>query len=368
MKILVFCSQPFTKADGTPKVFLEFTEAIREFGWDCDLLGTSSFTSSYGLPEYLREHAQKYDVVDYDREWLPYPRHTFCPSTLFVARSALLTHHLEHNPIPTAKTLRGIAGYCIKGRSRRAEELRRVQGAVITIQEADVANVSNQDDRRELMRRGISPQKILVLPYGIHRDRRLLFNAVSSQPPEQHRVAFVGTFDQRKGASDLPKILRQIAHSVKGVKFRLLGTVNKSEKEILACFDRNLRSQIEIICRYLPQELPELLASCSIGIFPSYLEGFPFGVLEMLAASVPVVAYQAPGAPEMLTPDLLVPKGDTQAMSQKVIDLLQSPTQLQDYRHWAKENSQQFAWDRIAQATAEAYEKHLCLKRSAAMI
>ena len=38
----------------------------------------------------------------------------------------------------------------------------------------------------------------------------------------------------------------------------------------------------------------------SAGAFPSHCEGFPFGVLEMLAAGLPVVAYRAPGAPMMI--------------------------------------------------------------------
>ena len=72
-------------------------------------------------------------------------------------------------------------------------------------------------------------------------------------------------------------------------------------------FPKKLRGYIEVIPQFHPDELPILLSSCSLGIFPSYLEGFAFGVLEMLAAALPVIAYDTPGAPMMVPEQYLVP-------------------------------------------------------------
>nr|WP_242038873.1 glycosyltransferase family 4 protein [Anabaena lutea] len=312
------------------------------------------------LKNYLHQYASEYDVIEYDHVYLPYSRDEFINSTLFVARSVLLVQHLETIPIPIPNNLRGKIANLINGATRKAQVQGWIRDATLTIREADLVNVSNDDDKTELVRRGIPANKISVIPYGISQSRRLLFDNVSSLSPVQPTVAFVGTFDPRKGANDFPKIVQYISEAIPNVKFRLMGGRYKTEKEVLGHFDQRLRNKIEVISNFHPEELPKLLATCSVGIFPSYLEGFGFGVLEMLAASIPVIAYDAPGPPMMLPPEYLVPRGDIKGMSDKVINLLHDEEKLKVARLWAKQQSQQFSWQHIAQITSETYL--LCLE------
>jgi glycosyltransferase involved in cell wall biosynthesis len=379
MKILICSNIVPSKELGASKVLMEVAEELQELGWSYKLLSPTDLFPETGMhldanyshlyPErlrnYLHVHATEYDVVDYHHIYLPYSRSEFSQKTLFVARSVLLIHHYEVIQIPTPNTLRGKIGHLIKGSSRKAQLQALVRNATTTIQEADLVNVSNDDDKQELVRRGIPAEKIAIIPFGINRSRRPLFDVVSSATPHQPTVAFVGTFDPRKGSNDFPKIVKYISAALPNVKFRLLGASYKTNQEILRHFDRKLSENIEVIPSFRPEELPELLASCSVGIFPSYLEGFGFGVLEMLAASIPVIAYQAPGPPMMLPPDYLVPRGDTKSMSEKAIALLRDKEKLSAARLWAKQQSQKFCWQRIAQTTSETYLNFLELKRSA---
>lgn len=379
MKILICSNIVPSKELGASKVLMEVAEELQELGWSYKLLSPTDLFPETGknldanyanlyperLRNYLHDRADEYDVVDYHHIYLPYSRSEFSQKTLFVARSVLLIHHYEVIQIPTPNTLRGKIGHLIKGSSRKAQLQALVRNATTTIQEADLVNVSNDDDKQELVRRGIPAQKIAVIPFGINRSRRPLFDAVSSEPPHQPTVAFVGTFDPRKGSNDFPKIVKYISAALPNVKFQLLGASYKTNQEILRHFDRKLSEKIEVIPSFRPEELPELLASCSVGIFPSYLEGFGFGVLEMLAASIPVIAYQAPGPPMMLPPEYLVPRGDTKSMSEKAIALLRDKEKLTSARLWAKQQSQKFCWQRIAQVTSETYLNFLELKRSA---
>ena len=212
-----------------------------------------------------------------------------------------------------------------------------------------------------MIEHGISEEKIVVVPNGISRSRRVLFDAVSCEPPEKPKVAFVGTFDFRKGANDFPKIVQSICQELPETTFRLLGTAGlfQTKEQVLSFFPKHLRQQIEVIPRFTASELPELLACCSVGIFPSYVEGFGFGVLEMLAASIPVVAYNAPGPPMMLSTDYLVSSGDTKTMSNKVVSLLQDRNKLLAARIWAKERSQKFCWQQIASQVNQIYLEHI---------
>src|SRR5262249_39106222 len=156
-------------------------------------------------------------------------------------------------------------------------------------------------------------------------------------------VAFVGTFDYRKGATDFPSLVSQVALAVPEVKFRLLGTTGlmKSADQVRAFFPARARRRMEVVPHYDPEALPELLAGPWVGVFRSYYEGFAFGVLEMLAAGIPVIAYDAPGPPMMLKREALVPPGDVGAMADKVIALLQGGSLLDAARLAARATAQQ---------------------------
>ena len=94
-------------------------------------------------------------------------------------------------------------------------------------------------------------------------------------------------------------------------------------------------------------------------MFPSYLEGFGFGVLEMLAASLPVIAYDVPGPPMMLSDTMLVPAGDTDLMTSKLVALLTDQQKLIGDRAWARRRSRDFLWKDIAVQTSDLYKEHL---------
>ncbi len=361
MKIL-FCSPASLSKDlGASKVLIELAEELERLNWTCDTICPSDLAASQGsllyaekLRKYLHQHAAKYDVIDYDHGHLPYPRTEFHSRTLFVARSQLLGHHFENIPIPLTKSWKSRIRFLLKGKREETMRQQRTRFAQITVKEADLVNVLNYEDKAELIKWRIPAEKIVVVPNGISRSRRLLFDAISSKPPPEPKVAFVGTFTERKGAADFPAIVQSISQALPKVSYRLIGTAMTKEK-VLAHFPKKLRKRIEVISRFDPEDLPKILASCSVGIFPSYIEGFGLGVLEMLAASVPVIAYNSPGPPMMLPPDYLVSPGDTKNMSAKAIDLLSNITKLSAARSWTKQQSQKFSWQQIAQDLSQVY-------------
>ena len=379
MKIL-FCSHnPLSKERGAPKVIIELAEAMNKNGHDCELLYIKDIcpdqTINYdnlshkekirlfseALKNHLVKNAHKYDVVDYDHIYLPYPRDLFPRQTLFVARSVLLSHHFTKIKIPIHNTLRGIAGYILKGFSRKMLKTWEANRGTTTFRQADLINVSNPRDVDELVDRGLNKNKICLNPFAISDSRRPDFDNVSSEIPESPLVCFVGTFDLRKGAREFPDILTHISAVSPEVKFLLLGTsaMFHTEQEVLNYFPKGLQDKLEIIPTYNSPELPNLLSRGTVGIFPSHIEGFGFGVLEMLASSIPVVAYDAPGPPMMLNKNFLVPRGDSKAMAIKVIKLLNDQENLLRERKKAKISSQKFSWRLVAESTEADYQNSL---------
>jgi len=359
MKLLICTPYPLRRELGAPKIVIELVEELRALGWECTLTGRDEVEKA-GEPyhESLRRHliaqALRYNVVEYDHQYLPFPRSFFPLRTLLVARSSLLAHHFRHIRIPPMA----------RGWGRLREELarlkdwpdhrRRIAMAHETVHAADLINVANTGDSDELIRCGIAHEKIAILPYGIDRARRPLFDAIDEAPPRDPKVAFVGSFDARKGGRDFPRLVAELVRLTPGLKVKLLGT---GDTPVLDFLPPALRPHLEVVPRYAPNELPALLADCSVGVFPSYIESFGFGVIEMMAAAVPVVAYDSPGPSDIVPRAQLVPPGDFRKMAARVTALLKNPETLRTARRAARERSREYRWDRIARATAEAYRR-----------
>lgn len=384
MKIL-FCSpNPKVKSLGAPKVLVELAEELECLGWEItfitpsDLLGenfqdlnSNKCRNLYSdsLRNYLKINAVNYHVIDYDQSYLPYSRHEFPSHTLMVARSVLLGYHFKPELLKKLSKPKQnwksqlkflFRQFLLINKLDEIKSQKNIQIAHHTFIEADLVNVSNEDDKLELLKNGIVKTKICVIPYGISQLRRPLFDQVSSDLPLKPKVAFVGTFDNRKGASDFPEIVKNICQHIPDITFRLIGTkgLYASSIEVVECFSQEIRNQIEVIPCFEPNDLPSLLSDCSLGIFPSYIEGFGFGVLEMLAASLPVIAYNSPGPPMMLPEEYLVDRGDIGKMAEKVVTLLNDHKKLSSARIWAKQQSQQFCWQKIAKQTSAIYLEH----------
>jgi glycosyltransferase involved in cell wall biosynthesis len=343
---------------------VELLDEMRLLGWECDLVGdeevlNQSRGNSYSeaLHVFLKERAGQYDVIEYDHGLLPYPRKDFASRTLCVARVSLLAQHFERVKFPPlGNSIQRIIG---AGRWwwEKRERQQRIDAAWETLQEADLINAANSMDRSVLVKKGIAPERIVVIPYGIDAKRRPLFDALVHPEGGPPMIGFVGTFDARKGGGDLPRIVRQLREQKPEMGVRLIGTKGQytTAHEVLSFFDVRDRARIEVIPSYEPERLPEILRGIHLGIFPSYIESFGFGVIEMLAAGIPVVAYDAPGPCDILPEEWKVPAGDVKGIVQQVLIILSGDEQKASLRIKAKARSQSYRWDDIARKTSELY-------------
>lgn len=371
MRILFCCPIPPDRRLGMSKHWLELADSFRGLGWAADVVGPDEIAAgpdgvrSPGFPaalrDFLRRGAAGYDVVEYDHTFLPFPRSDFPAGPLFVARCMLLGHHFLSTPIPPMPGLRSRLSHALTVKRTRRRWERTVAQVDATVRHADLTVVSNDRDAAALIRNGADPDRITVLPLGLTEERRRQFAAVPSDVPDRPLVGFVGTFDPRKGMCEFPALVDRVAHRVPGVGFRLLGTSGlvPDADGVRRYFPRRLWPRLEIHPRYDPDELPGLLVGVSVGAFPSWIESFGYGVLEMLASSIPVVAYDAPGPHALLPPEYRVPVGAVRELADRLGDLLSDPDRLRAARLWARARAAEFRWEEIAALTAAAYTRRL---------
>ncbi|MEY2492580.1 MAG: hypothetical protein QOH24_1531, partial [Verrucomicrobiota bacterium] len=315
---------------------------------------------------FIRRNESRFDVIDALIGMLPFSKKSFSFRGLLVARSVGLFYLYEEferfaaerwPPSSKGKLLGRPFYWLFKARSRAASRA--------SIRHCDLLNLPNSDELVCLRDQIKSEKPVVMQPYGLTPVRRqALLDAAA--PAEirwrKKKIVFIGMWSVRKGAKEWAQIIRQIRARVPEVCFLFLGTMIATDN-VWNDLELSPADSVEIVPQFDPDELPQLLADCAVGAFPSYVEGFGMAVVEQLAAGLPTVAYDAPGPRDILReslPELLVAPGDVGGFSDAICGILVNG--LARYEELSKrsaDRARRFSWPDIARETAAEYRKHL---------
>ncbi|MGI9115417.1 MAG: glycosyltransferase family 4 protein [Chthoniobacterales bacterium] len=377
---------PWDARLGATRVWMELTQEWRAAGHSVDHFSLSdafprptrrntvlSLRQLLFVPRaarFIRKNGAGYDVIDSLLGTIPFPKTKLRFDGLLVARSVgffwlyeKFDRHARNRwpEIPRGK----LAGRFFYSFTRR----RGLRSARRAIDQADLVNLPNDDELRSLRQDLHSAQPAIVQPYGLSEERRRDLSQAARSPEQRlasPKVCFLGMWSVRKGARDLGEIVRRIRTAAPNVSFRFLGTFT-DDAVVLRDLGIERCEGCEMIREYDPAALPTLLADCTAGIFPSYVEGFGLGLLEQLASGIPTVAYDAPGPRQILAPcraEFLVLAGDVAEMSQRLAAILRSsPAQYAALSEKARMTAAQYSWRDIAANTIQIYREHLSKQR-----
>lgn len=136
--------------------------------------------------------------------------------------------------------------------------------------------------------------------------------------PQPSRVVACGTPDARKGADLWIDVAERLAAHRSGLDIRWIGGL----------VDPDLEERAKSSVRYVgqtPNPLIEIAAAAVFGL-PSRSDAFPLVVLEAMALSRPVVAFDVGGvAAQLGDAGVLVPPNDTMGMAEEIGRLLDDP-------------------------------------------
>lgn len=172
---------------------------------------------------------------------------------------------------------------------------------------------------------------------------RLLYNAVPSLETDRKRVpssyiSFLGRVGERKGLHDLLNAMVIVKQQCPDAKL-LVGGDGEVERFKAIAKDLNLESEVEFLGWVSGKDKLDVLNKSQVFCLPSYNEGFPMGVLEAMSTGVAVVSTYAGGIPDAIEnrkEGILVEAGDSEALANALIELIQSPELQQDYVSNAK--------------------------------
>jgi len=382
LRILAVVNTPWDPRLGAARVWIELAEEWTKAGHTVEkycladafptpassprILVLRQTLFPFCVAKFVRHRADHFDVIDALAGTITASKKSLRFSGLLVMRSVGL-HHLYDRferravrrwPAPRKGRLLGRIYYGLF--------YKRVGAATrASIRHCDLLNLPNSDELLFLRDEAGSARPAIVQPYGLtNENREALAQAAASSEKRWRKktVCFIGMWTLRKGAKDWRRIITLVRERVPEARFLFLGTMAE-EAAVLSDLEADARKCIELVARFQPHELPQLLSECAVGAFPSYVEGFGLAVVEQLAAGIPVVTYDVSGPRDILRddfPELLVALGDVQKFSETIIDILTNDfPRYEQLRRRSVAAAAKFSWPSIARATIQEYRRQL---------
>ena len=109
------------------------------------------------------------------------------------------------------------------------------------------------------------------------------------------------------------------------------------------------------------QAIRDELDRADLFVLPSRTEGLPRALIEAMARSLPCIASNVGGIPELLPDADLVPAGDVDALAQKIQEVIACPKRQEEMRSRNYLRAQDFREDVLQQRRVEFFEAVRCL-------
>lgn len=107
------------------------------------------------------------------------------------------------------------------------------------------------------------------------------------------------------------------------------------------------------------RDVARVLSAFDLSVFPSLWEGTPLTLFEALAAGRPIVATDADGLAEVLTPGadaVIVPKRDSRALADRIVHLMDHPAERDRLASQARVTARRYDIDTFVRKMERLYE------------
>ena len=207
-----------------------------------------------------------------------------------------------------------------QGRSFKQTSQRIIERELAEYDAVDLIAVPSSYAANTFLSRGVAREKLRINPYGVDLKQFVPATGDSILKP---KIIFVGQVGIRKG---VPELLTALTRLSKEVCLSLVGPLEPGYK-------RPKQSGVEVLGPIPIYALPDQYRSAQIFCLPSWEEGFPLVLLQAMASGLPVVATDATGAADIITPGVegeIVPAGDVEALSNALEYLLDDPVRARE--------------------------------------
>jgi glycosyltransferase involved in cell wall biosynthesis len=174
-------------------------------------------------------------------------------------------------------------------------------------------------------------------------------------------VTTVANLRAEKGLEVLLAAAARVVRDRPGTVFQLVGNGTMRERLEAQARELGLGDAVRFLGHR--EDVPEVLHGSDLFVLPSRSEAFPNGVVEGMAAGLPVVASDVGGIPELIEHErngLLVPVGDDQALAAALLRLIDDPVKAAALAAAARDTIQRgYSFERMVAAFEALYVSSL---------
>ncbi|MBD3276680.1 MAG: glycosyltransferase [Candidatus Aegiribacteria sp.] len=173
-------------------------------------------------------------------------------------------------------------------------------------------------------------------------------------------MLFLGTLEPRKNIAGLldafGRVSSEIPHSLvitggRGWKFQSMLSRVESHSE---------RERIHLTGFVSDEHLPAILSLAEFLVYPSFLEGFGFPILEAMACGTPVITSNTSSMPEIAGEAArFVDPRSVESISEGILDVANSKDLRSRMSASGLRRAEKFDWKKTAAATLEVYRESL---------
>ncbi len=217
-----------------------------------------------------------------------------------------------------------------------------------------------------------------IREFDIQREIRVIYNFIDRARPAQHRnqcdresyaphgekiLMHASNFRPVKRVGDVVRIFEEV-HAKIPAKLLLIG--DGPEQPIIQQLIKDLKLSADVYFLGEQDHLEPLFFCADLFLLPSEQESFGLTALEAMNCSVPVIATETGGLPEVIThgkTGYLYPVGEIKKMAQKSLELLSNPEKHKLFKQQARRRAtQSFNADKIIPQYEAFYEEILRAK------
>jgi 1,4-alpha-glucan branching enzyme len=205
---------------------------------------------------------------------------------------------------------------------------------------------------------GVPMENVSIVPNGVELS---IFQ--KKLPRNNRKIVFSGAMYHHRGLDILLDAASKVKKEVSDVKFILLGSGPELENLQQTAKEQNLQENIEFRGWVPRDEIPSHISDAIVGIGPLRLTtvtsgALPIKVLEYMASSLPVIAKKGTLPNDVVKDEkngFLI--DDSDELAEKIILLLNNPTQVEEMGTKSRNMVQKFSWENVVDSILEIYKK-----------
>lgn len=208
---------------------------------------------------------------------------------------------------------------------------------------------------------GVSSNKVRVVTNGVDLDEFRPKESVDDTPNRTKRIVFVGRLVHNKGVQYLVEAAPSIIREYPNVRFVIAGDGPLTEELRKRTGILGVESTFEFLG--VTPNIADILRESDLFVLPSLFEGMSLTVLEAMACSLPIVATNVGGTPEVVIDNktgLLVEPCNAEQLAHSILEILGN----EKLGRQLGRNARLFvekhhSWDECAKSTMQVYEETL---------